>query len=167
MEATLTCAASAISRMEVLAKPLSANKTNAASSKRMRASLMTFGGNAAYTPNDGDTVLRATYAEGFRAPTLSEGQPPFGNPDLRPETARNFDLGVEHRFLDGKAQVFATYFNRRSNDQITFSFITFQSENIGRAKVRNDPCGTQCSAKCAGFRMTQGDMAATARRFTR
>ncbi|MBL0923833.1 MAG: TonB-dependent receptor [Sphingomonadaceae bacterium] len=94
----------------------------------------TLGGNIAYTPNGGDTMLRATYAEGFRAPTLSEGQPPFGNPDLKPETARNFDLGVEHRFLDGRAQVFATYFNRRSNNQITFSFVTFQSENIGRVK---------------------------------
>jgi vitamin B12 transporter len=95
----------------------------------------TLGGNIAYTPNSGDTVLRATYAEGFRAPTLSEGQPPFGNPDLRPETARNFDLGVEHRFLGGKAQVFATYYNRRSNDQISFSFVTFRSENIGRVKT--------------------------------
>lgn len=101
----------------------------------------TFGGNAAYTPNAGDTVLRATYAEGFRAPTLSEGQPPFGNPDLRPETARNFDLGVEHRFLGGKAQVFATYFNRRSNDQITFSFVSFQSENIGRVKTEGVELG--------------------------
>jgi vitamin B12 transporter len=101
----------------------------------------TLGGNAAYTPNGGDTVLRATYAEGFRAPTLSEGQPPFGNPDLRPETARNFDLGVEHRFLDGKAQVFATYFNRRSTDQITFSFVTFQSENIGRVKTEGVELG--------------------------
>jgi len=101
----------------------------------------TFGGNVAFTPDVGDTVLRATYAEGFRAPTLSEGQPPFGNPNLRPETARNFDFGVEHRFLDGKAQVFATYFNRRSNDQITFSFVTFQSQNIGRVKTKGVELG--------------------------
>lgn len=101
----------------------------------------TFGGNAAYTLNAGDTVLRATYAEGFRAPTLSEGQPPFGNPDLRPETARNFDVGIEHRFLAGKAQVFATYFNRRSTDQITYSFVTFQSENIGRVKTEGVELG--------------------------
>jgi len=94
----------------------------------------TLGGNVAFTPNTGDTVFRATYAEGFRAPSLSEGQPPYGNPALKPETARNMDLGVEHRFLGGKAQVFATYFNRRSNDQITFSFTSFQSENIGRVK---------------------------------
>ena len=92
----------------------------------------TFGGNAAFTPNDGQTMFRATYGEGFRAPTLTEGQPPYGNPDLRPETARNFDLGFEHQFLEGKAQVFATYFNRRSNDLIAFSSISFQSENIDK-----------------------------------
>ena len=92
----------------------------------------TFGGNAAFTPNDGQTMFRATYGEGFRAPTLTEGQPPYGNPDLKPETARNFDLGVEHQFLEGKAQVFATYFNRRSNDLIAFSSISFQSENIDK-----------------------------------
>ena len=92
----------------------------------------TLGGNLAYTPNNGRTVLRATYGEGLRAPTLTEGQPPYGNPDLKPETARNFDLGVEHAFLSDKAQVFATYFNRRSTDLIAFSFTTFKSENIER-----------------------------------
>lgn len=92
----------------------------------------TLGGNIAFTPNDGRTMLRATYGEGFRAPTLSEGQPPYGNPDLRPETARNFDLGFEQPILDGRARFFATYFNRRSTDLIAFSFATFQSENIDR-----------------------------------
>ena len=92
----------------------------------------TLGGNIAFTPNDGRTILRATYGEGFRAPTLSEGQPPYGNPDLRPETARNFDLGFEQQILDGRARFFATYFNRRSTDLIAFSFATFQSENIDR-----------------------------------
>lgn len=94
----------------------------------------TLGGNIAFTPNDGRTMLRATYGEGFRAPTLSEGQPPYGNPDLRPETARNFDLGFEQQLLGGKAGFFATYFNRRSTDLIAFSFATFQSENIDRVK---------------------------------
>ncbi|WP_160352339.1 TonB-dependent receptor plug domain-containing protein [Sphingorhabdus profundilacus] len=95
----------------------------------------TLGGNIAYTPDNGDTVLRATYGEGFRAPTLTEGQPPFGNPSLKPETARNFDLGVEHQLLDGRARIFATYFNRKSSDLIAFSFATFQSENIDQVKT--------------------------------
>jgi vitamin B12 transporter len=94
----------------------------------------TLGGNIAYTPNAGKTVVRATYGEGFRAPTLSEGQPPFGNANLKPETARNFDLGVEHAFLDGRARFNATYFNRNSKDQISFSFVSFLSENIERVK---------------------------------
>jgi vitamin B12 transporter len=94
----------------------------------------TLGGNIAFTPNDGRTMLRATYGEGFRAPTLSEGQQPYGNPDLRPETARNFDLGFEQQILDGRARFFATYFNRRSTDLIAFSFTTFQSKNIDRVK---------------------------------
>lgn len=101
----------------------------------------TFGGNAAFTPNEGRTVFRATYGEGFRAPTLTEGQPPFGNPDLKPETARNFDLGVEHQFLDNKAQVFATYFNRRSNDLIAFSTISFTSENIDKVTSKGLEAG--------------------------
>jgi vitamin B12 transporter len=94
----------------------------------------TLGGNIAYTPNQGRTVLRATYGEGFRAPTLTEGQPPYGNRALKPETARNFDFGIEHGFLGGKAQVGLTYFNRKSSNQISFSSVTFQSENIERAQ---------------------------------
>ena len=101
----------------------------------------TLGGNIAFTPNDGRTMLRATYGEGFRAPTLSEGQPPYGNPDLRPETARNFDLGFEQQILDGKARFFATYFNRRSTDLIAFSFATFQSENIDRVNSKGVEAG--------------------------
>jgi vitamin B12 transporter len=92
----------------------------------------TLGGNAAFTPNGGRTMFRATFGEGFRAPTLTEGQPPYGNPQLKPETARNFDLGVEHQFLENEAQLFATYFNRRSNDLIAYSSVTAQSENIDK-----------------------------------
>ena len=101
----------------------------------------TFGGNAAFSPNDGRTTFRATYGEGFRAPTLTEGQPPYGNLDLKPETARNFDLGVEHQFLGSKAQIFATYFNRRSNDLIAFSSVTGQSENIDKVTSKGLEAG--------------------------
>ncbi len=94
----------------------------------------TFGANFAYTPNDGKTVIRATYAEGFRAPTLTEALLPFGNTALFPETAQSFDIGVQHSFLDGKATASATYFQRDAINLITFSFITFQSENIARAR---------------------------------
>lgn len=95
----------------------------------------TFAANAAFAPNGGATLLRASYAEGFRAPTLSEGQPPFGNPALRPETAENIDIGIEQRLLDDRAIIGVTWFRRTSDDLIAFSFATFQSENIDRARA--------------------------------
>lgn len=94
----------------------------------------TFGANFAYTPNDGRTVFRGTYAEGFRAPTLTEALLPFGNTALKPETAKSFDLGVEHSFLDGLATTSVTLYRRTSHNLITFSFVTFQSENIAAAR---------------------------------
>lgn len=94
----------------------------------------TFGANFAYTPNEGDTVFRGTYAEGFRAPTLTEALLPFGNRALNPETAKSFDLGVEQSLLGGAVTLAATYFHRNSRNLITFSFTTFQSENIAKAR---------------------------------
>lgn len=94
----------------------------------------TFGANFAYTPNEGKTLIRGTYAEGFRAPTLTEALLPFGNVALKPETAKSFDVGVEQSLLDGKIVASATYFRRNSKNLITFSFVTFQSENIAKAR---------------------------------
>jgi vitamin B12 transporter len=95
----------------------------------------TFGANAAYSPNGGKTVLRSTYAEGFRAPTLTESVMPFGNVALTPETVKSYDLGIEQHLMDRKLRLSATYFHRTSRDQIVFSFMTFQSENIQRVKA--------------------------------
>lgn len=95
----------------------------------------TLGGNLAYTPNGGATLLRATYGEGFRAPTLTEGKPPYGNSALKPETARNVDIGIEQSLLDGAVRASVTWFNRRSTNLIVYSFATGQSENIGKAEA--------------------------------
>jgi len=70
------------------------------------------------------TRLRASWGEGFRAPTLFElNFDQFGivpNPDLRPERARGFDIGVEQS-ISG-ALLRATYFRQRVRDQIDFDF---------------------------------------------
>ena len=95
----------------------------------------TLGGNLAYTPNGGRTVLRATYAEGFRAPSLSEGQPPYGNPLLKPETAQNVDIGIEQALLGDALSATVAWYHRRSTNLIVFSATTFRSQNIGRAEA--------------------------------
>ena len=94
----------------------------------------TFGANFAYTPNGGNTLIRGTYAEGFRAPTLTEALLPFGNTALKPETAKSYDVGVEQTLLDGAIKASATYFHRTSDNAIVFSFVSFQSENIERTR---------------------------------
>ncbi len=91
----------------------------------------TLGGNIAYTPNEGRTVLRATYGEGFRAPTFSHSLPPYGNPDLKPETSRNLDVGIEQALLDNLIRFSATYFRRRTNDQIGYDAF-YVPQNIER-----------------------------------
>lgn len=93
------------------------------------------GGSIAYTPNEGQTVIRAAYGEGFRAPTLTEAQPPFGNINLKPETARNLDVGIEQALLGERLRASATYFRRRTTNQIVYNPSTFQSENIERVNT--------------------------------
>lgn len=95
-----------------------------------------FGANFAYTPNGGATLLRGTYAEGFRAPTLVEAVFPGGNTALKPETVRSFDIGIEQHLLARRVRVALTAFQRRSRNQIAYNFDTFQSENIERVRAR-------------------------------
>ncbi len=79
----------------------------------------TFGANAALALRTGTTV-RASYGEGFKAPTLYQLFSEYGNGFLAPETARNIDIGVEQAFLGNRARVGVTYFNRRTRNQIDF-----------------------------------------------
>jgi vitamin B12 transporter len=82
----------------------------------------------------GATKWRAAYGRGFRAPSLGELYFPFfGNANLKAERNRSYELGWDTAM--GRNGVFsATYFNSRDRDLITFSPVTFVSENIGRVK---------------------------------
>ncbi|MBB5714389.1 TonB-dependent receptor plug domain-containing protein [Sphingomonas aerophila] len=67
------------------------------------------------------TVIRASYSEGFKAPTLYQLFSEYGNQSLDPERAKGWEAGAEQRFLDGRVAVGATYFERRSRDLISFA----------------------------------------------
>lgn len=83
----------------------------------------------------GDRIrVRASYGEGFRAPSLGElFFPFFGNPDLRPEKSESWELGIvaESGAWRGDAVVFET----RYSDLIDFDE-NFVSVNVGRARTR-------------------------------
>jgi vitamin B12 transporter len=92
------------------------------------------------------TRLRASWGEGFRAPTLFElNFDQFGivpNPDLRPERATGIDAGVDQRI--GAVEFSATWFRQRVADQIDFDFARNGYFNIDR--VESDGVEVEASA---------------------
>jgi vitamin B12 transporter len=86
-----------------------------------------FGGNTVfsaggvYTPNAGRTVLRASYDEGFKAPSLYQLFSLYGNADLRPERARGWSVGFEQT-LGSVLHGSATWFERDTDNLIDFAY---------------------------------------------
>ncbi len=90
-------------------------------------------------------VVRARASAGlaFRAPTFDDLFWPArasaaGNPDLRPETARDADLGFEIRTRDGRARLAAEGFVRRVDDLIQWApgaGGVWRPHNVGRARL--------------------------------
>lgn len=78
-----------------------------------------FGADAALVLDSG-TTLRASYGEGFKAPTLYQLYSNYGTRSLAPETARNYDVGVEQSFLQHHGTVTLTWFHRDTTNQIDF-----------------------------------------------
>jgi vitamin B12 transporter len=74
----------------------------------------------AYAFNNDATVLRASWGQGFKAPTLFQLYSDFGNTGLEAEESDSWDAGVEHRLMDGALTVSAAYFERETTNQIDF-----------------------------------------------
>lgn len=68
-----------------------------------------------------DTLIRASYGEGFKAPTLYQLYSEYGNLDLNPEQAHGWEAGAEQRLWDGRVSFGAVWFERKTTDQIIFN----------------------------------------------
>ena len=65
------------------------------------------------------TKIRASYATGFRAPTINElFFPDFGNPNLQPEKSKSLDVGVDQFLFNKVVKVSGGYFWNRFRDLI-------------------------------------------------
>jgi len=101
--------------------------------------------------------VRATYAEGFRAPTFNElFFPGFGNPDLGPERSSEWNTGFDLELLGGRTLVYATYFDRRVTDDIVTVLVDpdtffFAPVNLGRVDATGVETGIDVDLG-AGFR---------------
>ncbi len=89
-----------------------------------------------------NTKLRASYASGFRAPTLNDlffNLPFFeGNPDLQPEKSISIDVGIDQRFLDDRLVLSGGYFWNRFRNLVTvdISASPITLVNIGQAMTK-------------------------------
>lgn len=95
----------------------------------------TFSANAVWRAGD-NSIIRAAYGEGFKAPTLFQLFSAFGDPTLQPEEAKSYELGVEQAVIDGRLRIGATVYQRRISNLIDFDLATFTYKNIRRAKAR-------------------------------
>jgi vitamin B12 transporter len=75
---------------------------------------------AAWVLNDAHTVLRASFGQGFKAPSLYQLYSQYGNQGLRPEQSHSWDAGIEQHVWDGRVLLSATYFQSDSRDLIGF-----------------------------------------------
>lgn len=83
---------------------------------------------AAWNPT-GQVTLRSSWAQGFKAPSIYQltyictfcglTEP---NADLQPETSEAFDVGIDWRSGDGRAEAGITYFDQETENMIDFSF---------------------------------------------
>jgi vitamin B12 transporter len=92
----------------------------------------------------GGTRLRASVGRGIKEPQFIQSYSPspsfLGNPNLKPERSRGFDVGLEQRFAGDRAAIEATYFANHFDDLISlgpFDPVTFnaQYENIGETRA--------------------------------
>lgn len=94
----------------------------------------TFGANGSYDLGAGWRI-KASYGEGFKAPTLYQLYGYGGNVGLKPETSRSFDAGIELRTADDKLFAALTLFNRDSVNLIDYVWPTGYL-NVARARAR-------------------------------
>jgi len=76
---------------------------------------------AAYLFRESGTKLKASYAQGFRAPTFDDlFFPGFSNPNLKPEVSWEINAGIEQRLWQDRGQLELIYFHREVKDLIVF-----------------------------------------------
>lgn len=79
----------------------------------------TFGANGAVQLGQGWRI-KASYGEGFKAPTLYQLYGYGGNEDLEPEESRSYEIGVEKGDRNGTLHFAATLFQRDATNQIDY-----------------------------------------------
>lgn len=95
-----------------------------------------FSASGAWSLGVNSPILRASYGEGFKAPSLFQLYTNTGFTALQPELAKAYDIGIEQPFADGKGKVSLIWFDRTTRNLIDFDFATFTYYNIGSTRSK-------------------------------
>jgi vitamin B12 transporter len=105
--------------------------------------------------NDARTLLRASFSQGFKAPSLFQLQSDFGNRLLEPERSNGGDVGITQFSADGSASIGLTLFQRNSRDLIAFVSCASSQQGI----CQNRPFGVYdnvAKAQALGYELQAG-----------
>lgn len=106
----------------------------------------------AVTPIEGGPELSASYAEGFKLPSLyALAYPLIANPELKPERAKSYEAGLEQRF-GAAARLRLSAFRTDYRDLIDFDPDRFT--NVNRASVRAQGLEAEGTARLGDFLLT-------------
>ncbi|MBO9724617.1 MAG: TonB-dependent receptor [Novosphingobium sp.] len=107
----------------------------------------TFSANGAWVLGGSESapILRASYGEGFKAPSLYQLYTNAGFRALDPETSKSWDVGVEQPFAEGHGTFSVTYFDRKTKNLIDYDLAAFNYYNVGRARAKGVELGMQVS----------------------
>lgn len=104
----------------------------------------TFAANGAWAViGEGGPVIRASYAEGFKAPSLYQLYTNAGFRALKAETSKGWDAGVEQPFAQGQGTFSVTWFDRKTNNLIDYDLANWNYYNIGKARAKGVELGMQ------------------------
>ena len=89
------------------------------------------------------TRVRVAAGTGFKEPTFLEqygGAGTIGDPDLRPERSRSWEVGLEQDLLAGRVTLAAAYFDQQFTDLVEYTFApappdTVNYFNVGGARA--------------------------------
>ncbi len=85
-------------------------------------------------PLNPDNVVLLTYSEGFRAPTFNDlYYPDFSNPDLKPETSKNYELQWRSQLTEN-SRLETSLYRIDLEDAIIFGSNS-QPENVASARI--------------------------------
>ncbi len=98
-----------------------------------------FDASAAYFWAPANLKLRGGWGQGFRVPSLNElFFPNFGDPNLRPEKSRTFEIGAEQVLFEDRLSWSGTLFRTDFKDLIQFTRVSptrSAAQNVGRSRI--------------------------------